>query len=137
MLCALYAALGVSLVYGMARRVLGERSLAALGALLFGFSHTLWTQAVRPEKYTFNAFFVALVLYIAFGTTDPGTRGPHPHLRWLALAYGLSLGHHRTMLMLAPALAVYLLWRDPGLIKRPREWLTALGIGLANRERTL
>jgi hypothetical protein len=33
--------------------------------------------------------------------------------------------------MLAPALAVYLLWRDPGLIKRPKEWLAALGIALA------
>jgi hypothetical protein len=130
-LCALYAAVSVSLLYGTARRVLGQRSFAALGALLYMFSHTLWTQAVRPEKYTLNAFFVSLVLYIAFGTADPEERGPHPHLRWLALAYGFSLGHHRTMLMLAPALAVYLLWRDPGLIRRPREWLPALGIALA------
>jgi hypothetical protein len=130
-LCALYAAVSAALLYGTARRVLGQRSFAALCALLYMFSHTLWTQAVRPEKYTFNAFFVSLVLYIALGTVDPEARGPHPHLRWLALAYGFSLGHHRTMLMLAPALAVYLLWRDPGLIRRPREWLPALGLALA------
>ncbi|MBN1640559.1 MAG: DUF2723 domain-containing protein [Anaerolineae bacterium] len=135
-LCALYAAASVPLLYLTARRVLDARTVvarpvAALGALLFAFSHTLWTQAVRPEKYTLNALFVALVLYVAFGSTDPEARGPHPHLRWLALTYGLSLGHHRTMLMLAPALALYLLWRDPGILRRPRTWLPALGLALA------
>jgi hypothetical protein len=131
LLCALYAAASVPLVYGTARRLLGRRSFAAWGALLYGFSHTLWSNASQPEKYTLNALFVALVLYVALGTTEPRERGPHPHLRWLALVYGLSLTHHRTMLMLAPALALYLLWRDPGLLRRPREWLPALGIGLA------
>jgi hypothetical protein len=130
-LCALYAAATIPLLYAAARRVLGSRAIAAFSALLFAFSNTLWTQAVRPEKYTLNAFFVALVLYIAFGTTNPERRVPHPHLRWLALAYGLSLTHHRTMLMLAPALALYVLWRDPGLPKRPRDWLPALALGLA------
>lgn len=130
-LCALYAAASVSLVYGTARRVLGHRSLAALSALVFAFSATLWAQAVRPEKYTLNALFVSLVLYVAFGAVDPEERGPYPRLRWLALVYGLSLGHHRTMLMLAPPLAVYVLWRDPSLLKRPKEWLSALGIALA------
>lgn len=130
-LCALYAAAAIPLLYGTAQRVLGDRAIAAFSALLFAFSNTLWTQAVRPEKYTLNAFFVALVLYIALGTTDPERRAPHPHLRWLALAYGLSLTHHRTMLMLAPALALYVLWRDPGLLRRPRDWLPALALVLA------
>ncbi len=130
LLCALFAAASVPLIYGTARRVLGSQPPAVLSALVFAFSRTLWTQAVRPEKYTLNALFVSLVLYIAFGTTDAEERGPHPHLRWLALVYGLSLGHHRTMLMLAPALALYILWRDPGLIKRPREWLPTLGLAL-------
>ena len=123
-LCALFAAASVPLVYGTARRILGHRSFAALSALLFAFSHTLWTQATHPEKYTLNALFVALVLYLVFGH-------PRLQLRWLALVYGLSLTHHRTMLMLAPALALYLLWRDPGLLRRPREWMPALGIALA------
>jgi hypothetical protein len=130
-LCALYAAASIPLLYGTARQVLGHRSIAAFGALLFAFSNTLWQQAARPEKYTLNALLVSLVLYIALGTTDPERRDPHPHLRWLAFVYGLSLGHHRTMLMLAPALALYLLWRDPGLPRRPRDWLPALGLALA------
>ena len=130
-LCALYAASSVPLLYGTARRVLGHRSIATWSALLFAFSHTLWRQAARPEKYTLNALFVSLVLYVALGTTDPERRGPHPHLCWLAFVYGLSLTHHRTMLMLAPALALYLLWRDPDLFRRPRDWLPALGLALA------
>jgi hypothetical protein len=131
LLCALYAAASVPLVYGTARKLVWRRPFAALGALLYAFSHTLWSNASQPEKYTLNALFVALVLYLALGTTNPRERGPHPHMRWLALAYGLSLAHHRTMLMLAPALALYLLWRDPGLLRRPKEWLPALGIALA------
>jgi hypothetical protein len=130
-LCALFAAASVPLVYGTAQRVLGRRSFAAWCALVYAFSLTLWTQASQPEKYTLNALFVSLILYVAFGTTDPEQRGPHPHLYWLAFLYGLSLTHHRTMLMLAPALALYLLWRDPHLLKRPREWGTALAIALA------
>jgi hypothetical protein len=128
-LCALFAALSVPLVYGTARSVL-DRPFSAWSALLFAFSHTLWTQASQPEKYTLNVLFVALTLYVAFGASS-GQRGPHPHLRWLAFVYGLSLTHHRTMLMLAPALALYLLWRDPCLWKRPKEWLPALGIAVA------
>lgn len=134
-LCALFAAASVPLVYATARRVLGRRSFAVLGALLFAFSHTLWTQASQPEKYTLNALFVSLILYVAFGITDPerhlSPAGPYPYLRWLGFVYGLSLTHHRTVLMLAPALAVYVLWRDPHLLKRPREWAPALGIAVA------
>jgi len=130
-LCALYAAASVPLLYGTACRVLNNRPIAAWSALAWAFSHTLWTQAAQPEKYTFNLFFVSLILYIALGTVDPQETGPHPHLRRLAFAYGLSLTHHRTMLMLAPALALWLHWRDPGLLKRPKIWLPTLGIGLA------
>jgi hypothetical protein len=130
-LCALFAAASVPLVYGTAQRVLGRRSFAGWCALVYAFSLTLWTQASQPEKYTLNALFVSLILYVAFGTTDPEQRGPHPHLYWLAFLYGLSLTHHRTMLMLAPALATYLLWRDPYLWKRPKQWGPALVIALA------
>lgn len=130
-LCALYAAASIPLLYGTARRILKSRPIAAWSALAFAFSRTLWTQAAQPEKYTFNILFVSLILYIAFGTVDPQEKGPHPHLNGLALAYGLSLTHHRTVLMLVPALALYLLWRDPGLLKRPKAWLPALGFALA------
>ena len=130
-LCALFAAVSVPLVYMTARRNLGRASFAAWSALLFAFSRTFWTQAVQPEKYTLNALFVALILYLAFGRVDPEERGAYPHLRLLALAYGLSLTHHRTMLMLAPALLLYVLWRDPSLWRRPGEWLSALGYALA------
>ncbi len=130
-LCALFAATGIPLVYLTVRRVLGKASFAAWSALILAFSRTLWTQASQPEKYTLNALFVALILYLAFGRVDPEGRGAYPHLRLLAFAYGLSLTHHRTMLMLAPSLLLYVLWRDPSLLRRPKEWLSALGYALA------
>jgi hypothetical protein len=130
-LCALFAAGSIPLLYATAQRVLRARSFAVLSALLLAFSQTLWAQASRPEKYTLNALFVSAILYLAFGKVNPEQRLPYPHLRWLGFVYGLSLTHHRTMLMLAPALGLYIIWRDPTLFKRPKEWGAALAIALA------
>lgn len=79
---------------------------ALAGALLLALGPVFWQQATIAEVYTLNAFFVvALLLWL--------TRLPALKLQtglWgLAFLAGLSLTHHRTMLLLLPALAVYLL----------------------------
>jgi hypothetical protein len=43
----------------------------------------------------------------------------------------LGLAHHRTIILLIPALLVYVLMADPGIVRRPREWLPALPLVLA------
>ena len=64
LLVAVFGALAVSLTYLLALR-LTRRHLPALGgALLFGLSHTFWTQTSISEVYTLNAVFVAAVLYL-------------------------------------------------------------------------
>lgn len=78
---------------------------AALAAAIFGLGPVFAGQATIAEVYTLNALFVAAVLWLAVQTGQrPSGR------RWLALAlvYGLSLTHHRTMLLLLPALALSL-----------------------------
>ena len=47
----------------------------------------------------------------------------------LALVFGLALAHHRTTLLLAPGVPVYLLWSDPGVLRRPRD-LAMLALAL-------
>jgi hypothetical protein len=44
---------------------------------------------------------------------------PHPRLYALAALYGLSLAHHRSMLLLAPALLAFVLLVEPRLFRRP------------------
>lgn len=128
LMCALFAALSVPLVYAIGLRLLKRRAPAALAALTFAFTPTFWTQASIPEKYTLNVWFVALVLYLAVRWTEASGQQKTRYFNWLALAYGLSLTHHRTMLLLAPGLALYVLLAEPGLLRQPKRLLIALGL---------
>lgn len=104
------AAVGGVVLAGEAlqRRVAPERPLVArlavavLLALAFGWSATFRSQALVAEVYTLNALFLALLVWLLL------ERAPLP---WLGLLYGLSLTHHRTMLLWAPAFLAFL-WLD-------------------------
>jgi hypothetical protein len=122
LLAAVSAALACVVVYFTVYRADELRPRAphpvpALGAALsVALGLTFWEQALLADKYAFNALMVALVVYLTLRwgqTRAPGT------LRALALVYGLSLAHHRTMALFAPALLAYVwilergaLWRD-------------------------
>jgi hypothetical protein len=85
---------------------------ALIGAVMFGLGQVFWQQATIAEVYTLNAFFVALVLLLAATLSTSSMLPPPRQPRWiysLAFVYGLSLTHHRTMVLLLPALLVYLL----------------------------
>lgn len=102
-------------------RTLGISLIVSLFAsALFGVSRVQWSQAVIPDVYTFNSFFIVLVIWLAI----LWRMGRVP-LWWVALAYGLSLTHHRTMIMLAPALGLFVLWGGGRKIFEPRSLLKA------------
>jgi hypothetical protein len=79
------------------------------GALSLAFGLTFWEQALLADKYAFNALMVALVTYLALRWGR--TRSPKA-LNALALTYGLSLAHHRTMVLFGPPLVGYVLWHE-------------------------
>jgi len=91
--------------------------LAALAAAgLFAVSDTFWSQAVIAEVYTLNAFFAALALLLLLQWAR-GRRSLLP----LAFVFGLSLTHHRTMVLLVPAfLAFWLTVVGPSFVKARR-----------------
>lgn len=102
-------------------RTLGVSLIVSLFAsVLFGVSRVQWSQAVIPDVYTLNSFFIVLVLWLAI----LWRMGRVP-LWWLALAYGLSLTHHRTMIMLAPALGLFVLWGGGRKVFEPRTFFKA------------
>lgn len=106
LLSAVSGSLAVLLVYlGVRLRV--RRQLPACGAALsLALGPVFWDQAIGADKYAFNALMVALVLYLALRYDQQ--RSP-ASLNLLVLAYGLSLTHHRTMLLFAPGLIYYVL----------------------------
>lgn len=117
---ALAGAATVGVLFLAARRLDSSRLSATLMSSVFALGTVWWSQATIAEVYTLHGLAVALILYLTL--SDQGTRTP-----WLALVFGLALAHHRTTLLLAPGVAVYLLWSDPGLLRRPRD-LTKLAL---------
>ncbi len=125
LLSALAGAASVGVLFLVARRLGSTRVAAATMSAVFALSSTWWSQATIAEVYTLHGLFVALVLYLTLSLDTPDRSSPStlrfPRLVALAFLFGLSLTHHRTTLLLAPAVAVYVLWTDPGLLRRPRD----------------
>lgn len=116
---AVAGAATVGLLCLVARRLGVTRAAAAAVSLVYALSPVWWSQATIAEVYTLHGLFMALILLLALD--ERRTQRP-----WLALAFGLALTHHRMTLLLAPGLAVYLLWSDPGLPRRPRQMMSLL-----------
>jgi hypothetical protein len=87
-----------------------------IGATLFAISPVFWQQATIAEVYTLNSFFVSLILLVAV----PGTltklfqkslaesqNRRENILGILVFLIGLSLTHHRTIILLIPALVAH------------------------------
>ncbi len=110
LLSALATALAVPLVYLSVRQVINPRAPAILAALCLAVSHTFWSGAVVARVYALNIFFVALILYLLLRWGKLREEQKAESHRWLtlfALACGLSLTHHRMILLLLPACAVF------------------------------
>ncbi|TKJ31620.1 MAG: hypothetical protein CEE40_00960 [Chloroflexi bacterium B3_Chlor] len=139
---ALFAATTAAVVHATIYHLTGHRSTSALAALTFAFSHSLWSQAVVAEVYALNALFVVSICYLLLrcfhekpvDASDAQTQATPPTAitritafgaanQVLALIcatsfiYGLSLTHHRTMVLLGPAIVAYV------LLKRGRSLL--------------
>ncbi len=100
LMAAFFGALAVALVFLVARR-LGSQLLPAVGAaLILAFSATFWSQTTMAEVYTMNATFLLGVAYLLLLWRQRGGDGL---LLGAALLYGVSLGNHATMVLMAPA----------------------------------
>lgn len=156
LLSAVLAAAAVGLTYTVARQML-DRTLhdtplpariiaAVMAAATFAVSHTFWSQALIAEVYALHALFVAALLGLALSYvfSNPGSI---PSDAWeisrfarndirsklLALTLGLSLTHHRTIVLLLPALVLFLLTAN----RTPTQSLPLLGGGQGGGPRSM
>jgi len=127
---ALWGAVTVGLIYQVANWSLKlgapaipsrwRRMISALAASLVMTSATFWSQAVIAEVYTMNSAFVASILYISLrlwntsvamgnctSSDQQCVQTTARRLVALSLACGLSLTHHRTMLLLLPWVGLF------------------------------
>jgi len=129
---AFWAALAVALLYPTTCSLLRQgvpslaslnrRLLAVLAAVTFAVTPTLWSQAVIAEVYGLHIFFVVLVFYLLLSW---GERRQPRTILLAAFSYGLSLTHHSTTLLLAPAILVYVWLTDQRVFRSPRLILKA------------
>lgn len=79
-----------------------------IAALAFAFAPLTWSQATIPEVYALNLFLVALILWACVASS--------PWRVYIAaLAFGLGLAHHLSILLLAPGALI-------ALQPTPRHW---------------
>ena len=136
LLAGLLAAITVGLVFVIALRVLrivdGPKQVpgpatvigAALGALSFAFSATLWEHAVKFTPYVLSVVFTALILLTMLRWWEDAERPDA--WRWLMLLgilFGLDFSVHRTNALLMPAVLAWILVRHPRALRRPDTWL--------------
>lgn len=75
--------------------------VSSLAALAFAFAPLVWSQAIIPEVYALNLFFVALILWAC--VTNHSKR-----IYVAALAFGLGMAHHLSILLLLPGALIAL-----------------------------
>ena len=137
---ALAAATTVALVFVLTGRLLADvvdrRSAAWAGlaaAITFGLGPVWWAQATIAEVYALHNLLVCAILVTAVGIEHARGRAFDRRLALLWLLVGVGLAHHRTIVLVLPGLAIYLLW-SVTTIWRPRRiwwlWLAALAAPL-------
>lgn len=147
LLSALFGALAVALTYLLAVALIAqsrrdaaaarpvERIAALVAALTFAWTPTLWSQAVITEVYTLHAALVAALLWLALLWRQEvrflRRNRTSALLTALALLFGLGLAHHRTTLLLLPALLVFLIWQAPAGYWRWRQAALLAALALA------
>jgi hypothetical protein len=119
-----FGALTLALLYVTMRVVVSSRRASFFTAALFAVSRVEWSQALIPDVYTLNSFFIVLIVLLA-----ALWRAQRVPLTWLVFAYGLSLTHHRTMIWIAPALAIFILLGEGRKLFQPKR-MAALVVAL-------
>ncbi|HEY3344024.1 MAG TPA: DUF2723 domain-containing protein, partial [Anaerolineaceae bacterium] len=137
LLSAIPAAIAAGLLgYWLTRWVAGRSRydwmVGVSAGLAAGVAPGIWSQAVIVEVYGLEALFVVLALVWAVCMAQPGA-GARPFvLVSLAACFGLGLGNHVTLALLAPVLAAagWLAWRGGLRVKWLGIQLGAVFVGL-------
>jgi len=108
---ATIAALAASLLVPVAARLSGSSGAAGGAALLFAASYTFWSQAVIAEVYALHMALVALTLLLLLRWAEQPTQA---RLTLFFAVYAVAFGNHLSMILLAPALTLFLVLEAPG-----------------------
>ncbi len=112
LLAAVSAAAACGFLTWTLYRLYKNMGIAVGSGLTLGMGATFWGQAVIADKYAFTALTASVVAGLALLWTRSRYPSGDRWLYALSLAYGLSLLHHRSIILFAPALVVMVVWRE-------------------------
>jgi tetratricopeptide (TPR) repeat protein len=113
-------------LFWLAERLGADAFIAALGALLLGFSHGFWEGTLRPDPYALAAAGSAASLLILIGHVPGDARRRYPRA---GAAVGLTMLFHTSGLSLLPVAGLALWLEGDGARERARA-LAAFAAGL-------
>jgi Protein O-mannosyl-transferase TMEM260-like len=96
---------------------------AAVAGGTFAFASESWALAVAADVHALNAFFVALILWLLLCWRAAEWGGAHQPGRWLLAAagvFGVALGNHPVVGLLAFGIFIWLFVVDPRIWRRPK-----------------
>ncbi len=131
LLAPIFGAAAVVMLFVLARSLTRRADAALAGAVLLAVAPVFWFNASILEVYTLNALFLAVVLYALWrwSACAQEQRGGNNWLYFAFFALGLSLAHHRLMVLTLPGILVFILLVDRHMLFNWRR-LVALVLAL-------
>jgi hypothetical protein len=123
LMSAFFAALTLALVSRTVRRATDSALGGVIGALALGTATTSWAQATTANTRSLTAFFAALAL---FALVSYAKKRREAYLILFALAFGLGVTHHGSLVFLILPFVAFLLVTDLSLFTRVRRLLKPL-----------
>ncbi len=103
---AVYGSIAVGLAAALASKIAESALAGAAAGLLLAFSYTFWSQAITAEVYALHLLMMGAAMLAALVWAD---RPTVLRLGVFYAIYALGFGNHLSMILLLPALTVFLL----------------------------
>ena len=116
---ALFASIAVMMTYFITLKLTTQTIPSIVASLILAFSATFWEQAVIAEKYTLNAFFFTLLIFILLKWQEAYSLKlkAYSYLYLFSFLLGLSFCHHFQTIYLVPGSVFFILatlWNTRG-----------------------
>lgn len=108
LLSGLWGVISLWILYLILEKITSNKLIPPIIILLIGFSPVMWSQANIPEVYTLNLVFIALLFFLVW-KFELTRNWKYAYL--IGYIVGLSTNHHQTIVLFAPFIALYLIYR--------------------------
>ena len=131
---AICVAVAAGVTVDLVRVLTRSRWIGAMAGLGLVLTPQVWAIGTHAEAHSLHLALVAILLRLLVGWEDrrrAPTDDPRRERadRWLVAAtvvFGLAVGNHSLTLLLAPAIAAYVIAVEPGIVRRVRLVATCL-----------